>query len=159
TQLQALEPPHQAKSPDRLHDLLLRLGELTLREIAARVEPPSGSAEAAARAWTSELVAERRVITVAIAGEERVAAAEDAGKLRDALGVALPLGLPQALLAPAPHALRELVARYARTHGPFHAADVARRYGTGEAPIETALAELAATDRVVEGEFRPGGAG
>jgi len=158
-QLQGLEPPQKARSLDRLHDLLLRLGDLTLLEMAARLEPPEGSAVAAARTWTNALLAERRVIAVAIAGEERFAAVEDAGKLRDALGVALPLGLPQALLAPAPHALREVVARYARTHGPFRAAEVARRYGMGEAPIESALVELQAADRVVEGEFRPGGAG
>jgi ATP-dependent Lhr-like helicase len=159
TQLQAQEPPHQARSPDRLHDLLLRLGDLTLGEIAARLEPPSGTAEAAASAWTSALQAERRIIAVTVAGEERFAAVEDAARLRDALGVALPRGLPQVLLAEAPHALRELVARYARTHGPFRAADVARRYGTGEAPVEATLAELLAAERVVEGEFRPGGAG
>ncbi len=159
-QLQALEPPHQARNADRFHDMLLRLGDLTPPEAVARIEPPPGrSAEMTAREWLDELQRERRVVRLVIGGEERFAAVEDAARLRDALGVALPLGLPQALLAHAPHALRELVARYARTHGPFRASDVARRYGMGEGPITSALLELQAGERVLEGEFRPGGSG
>jgi ATP-dependent Lhr-like helicase len=157
-QLQAFTPPHQARNPDRLHDLLLRVGDLSLTEAAARIEAPAArAAEAAAQEWLDALVRERRAIRVAIAGEERFAAVEDAARLRDALGIALPLGLPQALLAHAPHALREIVARYARTHGPFLAADVAHRYGTGESSILAALVELQNEGRVLEGEFRPGG--
>ncbi len=159
-QLQALEPAHQARSADRLHDLLLRIGDLTGPEVAARTEaPPGRSPEGAAREWLDELVRERRAVRVAVAGEERFAAVEDAAKLRDALGVALPLGLPQALLVPVPGALREIVARHARTHGPFRPADVARRYGTGEATVTSALRELQTDGRVLEGEFRPGGSG
>ena len=160
TQLQALEPPHQARNPDRLHDLLLRVGDLSLAEAAARTAPPPGrSGEGAAREWLDELLRDRRAVRVMVAGEERFVAVEDAGKLRDALGVALPLGLPQALLGPVQRALRELVARYARTHGPFRAGDPARRYGIGEAPIIAALLELQSQGRVLEGEFRPGGTG
>ena len=157
-QLQALVPPYRARNPDRLHDLLLRLGDLTLAESAARVEGPSGrSAESVAREWLEGLERERRAIRVVIAGEERFAAVEDAARLRDALGVALPLGLPQGLLGPVAGALRELVARYARTHGPFLTADAARRFGTGDAPVAVALVELRSEGRVLEGEFRPGG--
>jgi ATP-dependent Lhr-like helicase len=152
--LQALTPAQQVKSADRLHDLLLRLGDLTPDELAARVEPP-----AAAAALVETLVRERRLIQVLIAGEPRLAAAEDAGRLRDALGVATPPGLPQAFLEPVAGALAQIVARYARTHGPFHAADVAQRYGTSPQAIEGALEELAAAERVLQGEFRPGASG
>jgi len=159
--LLGLSPNQRLKSPDRLHDLLLRMGDLTLDEIAARVQAsePGGDPLAQAREWLDALVAERRVIRVSLAGEERFAAAEDAARLRDGLGVQPPRGLPLAFLEPGPHALRDLVARYARTHGPFPSADVARRLGCGTAPVETTLRELLAEGRVVEGEFRPGGTG
>jgi ATP-dependent Lhr-like helicase len=160
TALQCLDASRQATSAERLHDLLLRLGDLTRDEVEARVRPrPDGDASAAASAWLAELERERRAIRVPVAGEERWAAAEDAGRLRDALGIAPPPGLPAAFLERQPHALREVVARYARTHGPFTATDVARRYATGEAPLLAALAELRVDGRVLEGEFRPGGHG
>ena len=53
--------------------------------------------------WIDELMlAEKRAIEIAIAGETRVAAAEDAARYRDALGCALPLGLPAAFTEPVP---------------------------------------------------------
>jgi ATP-dependent Lhr-like helicase len=160
TTLQSLDPARQATSPARLHDLLLRLGDLSREEATARVRPlPDGDAAAAAAAWLAALERERRAIRVHVAGEERWAAAEDAGRLRDALGVALPPGLPGAFLERQLHALREVVARYARTHGPFLAIEIARRYATGEAAVLAALVELQADGRVLEGEFRPGGHG
>ncbi len=159
-QLQALEGAQRATSPDRLHDLFLRLGDLSFEELAARVDTGgSAASEDRAREWLDVLVRERRAIAVAIAGEPRFAAAEDAGRLRDALGVAPPPGLPGAFLERSPHALREIVARFARTHGPFTSADVARRYGMGDSAILAALRELTNDGRVLEGEFRPGGAG
>ena len=158
--LQCLDDARRATGPDRLHDLLLRLGDLTLDEISARVRPgPEGEAGATARDWLDVLLRERRAIEVVVAGEERLAAAEDAGRLRDALGVAPPPGLPEAFVEPVPAALREVVARYARTHGPFGVAEVARRYGLGEAAIVGVLADLQQEGRVLEGEFRPGGSG
>ena len=38
-QLQALDPDYQARHTDGLHDLLLRLGDLSLEEIQARIAP------------------------------------------------------------------------------------------------------------------------
>jgi ATP-dependent Lhr-like helicase len=154
--LQGLHEGRGARSADRVHDLLLRLGASSLAELAVRVEPPG---EAVARGLVAALEAERRVMRVSIAGEERIAAAEDAGRLRDALGVALPRGLPEAFLGPAPEALQELLLRFARTHGPFRTADPARRFGIGEAVALSILRALAASGRIVEGEFRPGGSG
>ena len=158
--LQGLDAGHQATSPERLHDLLLRLGDLTAAEVAARVRAlPDGDALAAGEAWLGTLERERRAIRIHVAGEERWAAAEDAGRLRDALGAAPPPGLPAAFLERQPRAFRDVVSRYARTHGPFTPADVARRYATGEAPVVVALGELAGDGRVLEGQFRPGGQG
>jgi ATP-dependent Lhr-like helicase len=151
---------HRASGPDRVHDLLQRLGDLREDEVAARVDPGEGDdAAVRARAWLAELVRERRAIEVRVAGEPRFAAAEDAGRLRDGLGVPPPRGLPDAFLEPAPHALRELVSRYARTHGPFTARDAAQRFGTGESAVAAALLELQGEGRVLEGGFRPGGRG
>ena len=150
--LQALDEPHRARSADRVHELLLRIGDLTPDELRARVGAPTD-------AWVEELMRDRRIIRVRLAGDERFAAAEDAGRLRDAFGVPSPPGLPQAFLEPAPLALRDVVSRYARTHGPFTAEEVARRYAVGESAIEGALEELSQSGRVVEGAFRPRGGG
>jgi ATP-dependent Lhr-like helicase len=159
---QCLDDRRRAHGADALHDLLVRLGDLTQEEVAARIAPPKGEdarPAALATAWTAALRQERRAIVVTLAGEERLAAAEDAGKLRDAFGVPSPPGLPQAFLQPVPDALADVVGRYARTHGPFTAADVARRYSIAEERVEEALARLAEAGRVLEGEFRPGGIG
>jgi ATP-dependent Lhr-like helicase len=157
--LQCLGEGRGARGADGLHDLLLRLGDLTLDEAAARVEPgPRGDAPAVAREWLDELLRERRAISVRVAGEDRFAAAEDAGRLRDALGVPPPRGLPAPFLEPEPRALVELASRYARTHGPFTVAELAERYGLGAAALLGALGALRDEGRVLEGEFRPGGA-
>jgi ATP-dependent Lhr-like helicase len=151
--LQGLDETHRARSADRLHELLLRIGDLTPDELRARVIAVE------ADAWISELLRDRRIIQVRLAGDERFAAAEDAGRLRDAFGIPPPAGLPQAFLEPVPHALRDVVSRYARTHAPFASAEVARRFAIGESAIEAALDELVQSGRVVEGAFRPGGGG
>ncbi|HET9967529.1 MAG TPA: DEAD/DEAH box helicase, partial [Streptosporangiaceae bacterium] len=107
----------------------------------------------AAHDWLGELSAARRIIAVRIAGQPMWAAIEDAGRLRDALGVPLPVGVPEAFTEPVADPLGDLVARYARTHGPFSADAMARRYGLGVAVVTLALRRLAASGRVVEGEF------
>src|SRR6202040_3262436 len=99
----------------------------------------------------------RRIIQVRIAGQPMWAAIEDAGRLRDALGVPLPVGVPEAFTEPVADPLGDLVARYARTHGPFAADAVAQRYGLGVAVVTLALRRLLAGGRVVEGEFLPTG--
>ena len=103
--------------------------------------------------WLAGLASARRVIEVRVAGQQMWAAIEDAGRLRDALGVALPVGIPEAFTEPLPDPLGDLVARWARTHGPFTAADVASRYGLGVAVVAMTLRRLAADGRVAEGEF------
>jgi ATP-dependent Lhr-like helicase len=149
TQLQQLDESHQAKTVDGVHDLLLRCGDLTLEEIDAR-----SRIDAAA-----DLIRSRRAINVTIVGESRVIPIEYAGRYRDALGVPLPTGLPEAMLEPSPHAAQDLARRYARTHGPFTTAEFAARYGLGRATAETLLKDLAGSGRLLEGEFRPGGSG
>ena len=151
--LQRLEGRH-VRHADGLHDLLLSLGDLSEEEIRARTETP----EEAPR-WLEELVRERRVIPVRIAGEARFAAAEDAGRLRDALGIVPPPGLPDAFLEPAAErrARHDLVSRYARTHGPFRLEDAAARWGLPVGVGAPRARRLAERGRVIEGDFLPGG--
>ncbi len=148
--LQRLAEDRQARDVEGVADLLRQLGPLRTEEVIAR----GGTAP-----WLADLEAERRAIQVRIAGTEHWAGIEDAGRLQDALGVALPVGVPVAFTEPVADPLGDLVARYARTHGPFHLADLAARFGLGIAVAKAALARLAAAGRVVEGEFRPGGVG
>src|SRR5581483_10659076 len=66
-------------TPDRLHDLLRRRGDLRANEYAIEI--------------AEFLVNDRRAALVRIAGEERLIPAEDAGRYRDALGAMPPSGL------------------------------------------------------------------
>ncbi|MFT4234852.1 MAG: DEAD/DEAH box helicase, partial [Microbacterium sp.] len=100
-------------------------------ERAGAASEQSGSA--GAQAHLDALVAARRAIRVQIAGAERFAAIEDAGRLRDGLGTALPVGIPVAFTEPVADPLGDLVSRYARTHGPFTTDAVATRFGIGAA--------------------------
>ncbi|MGC4095182.1 MAG: helicase-related protein [Polyangiaceae bacterium] len=137
---------------DQVHDLLLSLGDQTEAEILVRAVDADQT-----RGFVKELLRARRIAEAQIAGETRLFAAEDAGKLRDALGVMPPAGLPSAFLEAHPNALVEVVARYARTHVPFGGDAPARRYGLGRNVVEVALATLERAGRVVRGEFLPGG--
>jgi ATP-dependent Lhr-like helicase len=119
---------------------------------------PHATAEDA-RILLDTLTAARRALKVGIAGEERWVVIEDAGRLRDALGVPLPPGIPEAFTESVRDPLGDLVSRYARTHGPFTTADVAARFGFGTAIALGALRRLADARRLVEGEFRPHGSG
>ena len=152
-EVQLLPERLHARTADAIHDLLLRLGDLTLPELQAR--SIAGLVDTAMPA----LLGERRVLLVRISGEERAIAVEDAARYRDALGTPLPMGLPESLLEPVADAVAELVRRYARTHGPFTAVEAAQRFGLGPGVVVAALQRLAQSGRVVEGEFRPGGHG
>jgi ATP-dependent Lhr-like helicase len=152
-ELQRLGEGRGARSPDHLHDLLRTLGDLTEDEIEGRVEA------GVAGTFVEQLVADGRAIRIRIGGEERLVAIEDAARLRDALGISLPIGLPGAFTGETDRPLEGLVRRYARTHGPFVAAEAAARLGASVERVQAALAALEASDAVVRGEFRPGGTG
>ncbi len=149
-ELQCLTDGRRARSADELHDVLRRVGDLSAAEVDLRCETPAAS-------WLDTLVHERRAIVVSVADEARYIAAEDASRYRDALGCSLPVGLPMAFTDPVPRPLEELFGRYARTHGPFVSADVARRFGLSIERVAGGLAALEADERLVIGEFRPDG--
>ncbi|HET7137267.1 MAG TPA: DEAD/DEAH box helicase, partial [Gaiellaceae bacterium] len=127
-------------SPDALHDQLRLRGDLRAGEYDAPLAEP--------------LLAERRAVLVRIAGEERLIAAEDAGRYRDALGAMPPSGLPDVFLEGGPESLRQLVLRFARGRGPFTSAEASSRFGRD---VSGVLAELEREELLVRGELRPGG--
>src|SRR5579884_169036 len=147
-ELQRLADDRRATSVDGAHDLLRRLGDLSpdeLRRRCAGLDP------------VDELVSSRRAVRVRVAGEERLIAAEDAGRYRDALGVSPPAGLPDAFLEPVDDALGQLIRRYARTHGPFLPGEPAARFGLPVGVVEAVLGQQAGV--ITRGGFRPGGTG
>ncbi len=133
----------EARNADELHDLLRRRGHLREGEF----EP----------AYAETLLRERRAIRIRVAGDEVLAAAEDAGRYRDALGAMPPGGLPEAFLERAQEPLPSLLLRFARTHGPFTTAEAAERFGLEPARAEEELKRLEREDKLVRGELRPGG--
>lgn len=149
--VQMIEEPQRVRSADGLHDLLLRLGDLSREELARRVASP------AVLASLDRLLRGGRVIEVKIVNERRLLAVEDAARYRDALDVTLPGGIAAALLAPVGEPVLELVRRFARTHGPFTLPDVMKRFGLSKPSAEVALHHLTLSGRVMEGGFRPGG--
>ncbi len=150
-QLQSTADGYKVRSVDGVHDLLLRLGDLTRAELAAR------STGLDVDATVERLLRARRALELKVGGERRVIAVEDAARLRDALGVPLPPGLPGAFLEAVPESMLDVVRRYARTHGPFTTPDVVKRYGLPKESVEAVLQRLVGTGRVAEGGFRPGG--
>jgi ATP-dependent helicase Lhr and Lhr-like helicase len=151
SRLQCLDPEYRARHADGLHDLLLKLGDLSQREIEARGASPEIAA------LTRELVDSHRAIPLRIAGESRYVPVEYAALYRDAFGAILPADLPAALLAPAPDPVHEILRRYAKTHGPFTAAEAATRFGLEPTAVDSALQSLHSAGKLLEGEFRPSG--
>jgi ATP-dependent Lhr-like helicase len=151
--LQWLTEDRQAESLDAVHDLLRRLGDLSTAEVGARV----AGGEAAAGGWLKELAAGRRAVRVRMAGDERWIAIEDVARYRDGVGAAPPVGIPEAFLAPATAALDGLLARWARTHGPFLSEAPAERWGLPAGVVGDALERLLAAGTLIRGEFRPDG--
>ena len=131
------------RNADELHDSLRRAAGL------GKAEHDPGFAET--------LLRERRAIRVRVAGGELLVAAEDAGLVRDALGAMPPGGLPEAFLEPVEDAAATLLARFARSHGPFTTGEVATRYGLDPDDVERELTGLERAERLVRGELRPGG--
>jgi ATP-dependent Lhr-like helicase len=150
-QLRRLDAP-PVRTLDGLHDLLLRFGDLTLAEIGSYVREEGP-------ALVDEIVRRRRAISVQIGGSARLVPVEYAARYRDALGVPLPQGLPEALLERVPEAELELARRFARTHIPFTTRQFAERYALGHFTAASILKEVAGRGKLLEGEFVPGGSG
>ena len=157
-ELQATDPERRVRHADAAHDLLRRIGDLSEGELVARADVGAGAGAGEVASWLRALVATHQAARVRVAGDQRWIAAEDLARYRDALGVQPPAGTPLALLEPAPDPLPNLVARWARTHGPFAVERVAARFGLARGQVEPVLRALAGQGRLVEGHFRVGAA-
>jgi ATP-dependent Lhr-like helicase len=146
-QLQHLSTDRIARDAEAVADLLRLLGPLTTEEVAAR----AGGADVGG--WLEGLVAAKRALAVSFAGQRWWVAVEDIGRLRDGVGVAVPVGVPASFTEAVNDPLGELLGRYARTHAPFTTADVAARFGLGLRVAADVLGRLAADGRLVRGEF------
>ena len=152
-ELQRLTDNRRARHFDGVHDLLRDLGPLSTDDIEVRTERLD------AHEAVTHLVDSRRVVEVIVKGRSRWAAVEDIARLRDGLGIQPPQGVPHVFLEPVADPLGDVVGRYARTHGPFMASEVAESLGLPIGVVETALSRLEQDGRVVHGAFRPGGQG
>jgi ATP-dependent Lhr-like helicase len=150
-QLQGLLETQRVRSADGIHDLLLRIGDLSREELLRRLADPELAGQ------LERLLRARRLLEIKIAGEKRLIAIEDAARYRDALGIPLPPGIAAALLHPVAAPVLELIRRYARTHGPFTLREVTARFALDAPQVEGALNTLLLDGRIVEGGFRPGG--
>ena len=153
-ELQRLAPERKIKSADQLHDVLRDLGPLTAAQIAARALDPDDAPR-----WRDELASSHRAVEVTVGGEAAFTAIEDVARLRDALGISPPRGVPLPFLDPVADPLGDVVARYARTHGPFDDADAAAALGLPASAVEEVLRRLEAEGRVAPGAYRPHGDG
>ena len=160
-EFQGLAPDRRARHEDDLYDLLRRTGGLTRQEIEERAPEDAGD-------WLAHLARQKRAVEIdggaspdsAVAdesGRKMWVAAEDAVHYRDGLDAALPEDLPEELLVSRPEPLESLVRRYARSRGPFTAADAAARFGLPRGAIGPLLASLEEAGRLVRGEFRSEG--
>ncbi len=146
-QLQHLSSDRVARDAEAIADLLRLLGPLTAGEVAAR----AGGADVSG--WLESLLTAKRVLVVTFAGRSWWVAVEDIGRLRDGVGVAVPVGVPATFTAAVTDPLGELLGRYARTHAPFTTADVAARFGLGLRVTADVLGRLASDGQLVRGEF------
>ncbi|GKW01373.1 ATP-dependent helicase [Pectobacterium carotovorum subsp. carotovorum] len=149
-ELQRLAAGYRVRGKEGVADLLRELGPLCTQDIAARLDNEPGEATAFLRSLEDE----QRVIRVRIAAQEHWASIEDAGRLRDALGVVLPDRLPAAFLETTVEPLRGLLARFARTRGPFTTGDAASAFGLGASVAGSALQQIAEQGKLLSGRFR-----
>lgn len=149
-QLQHLSPDRAARDAEAVADLLRLLGPLTEDEVAARSETADG---VNIGGWLEGLRAARRALTVSFAERTWWVAIEDVGRLRDAVGVAVPLGVPATFTEQVADPLGELLGRYARTRTPFTTADAAARFGLGLRVTADVLNRMAGDGRLVRGDF------
>jgi ATP-dependent Lhr-like helicase len=150
-ELQYLTDARRANGADAIHDMLRNLGPLGRDDVMVR----SGGDTIGDLAL---LLSERRIVEVTLKGEPHFVAVEDVGRLRDALGVQPPPGVPAVFLEPVPDPLGDVVGRYARTHTPFTISQAAAALQLPTAVVDNLLRSLESTGRVVRGAFLTGGA-
>ena len=149
-QLQHLSADRAARDAEGVADLLRLLGPLTVDEVADRAGVSDGTS---INGWLEGLLAARRALTVSFADRIWWVAVEDIGRLRDGVGVAVPVGVPASFTEEVADPLGELLGRYARTRTPFTTAEAAARFGLGLRVTTDVLGRLAGDGRLVRGDF------
>jgi ATP-dependent Lhr-like helicase len=122
------------RNADQLHDQLRLRGDLCEGEYD--------------EGFAQTLLRERRALLVRFAGDQRLIAAEDAGRYRDALGVMPPGGLPEVFLEGGPESLEQLVLRYARGRGPFTTAQANESFGRD---VQSLLQQFERQEKLLRG--------
>ncbi|MCW2811238.1 MAG: putative ATP-dependent helicase [Friedmanniella sp.] len=146
--LQALSEERRVGTVEQLYDLVRTAGPFRRSELE-----PRSVAELDVGSGLEQLVLDRRVVEVRIAGQDMVAVAEDVPRLRDGLGVPVPPGVAATFAEAATNPIHDLVLRWARTHGPFVSLTVARRYGLGRSVVDAVCDTLVASGTLVAGSF------
>ncbi|TGD86900.1 ATP-dependent helicase [Mycolicibacterium sp. CH28] len=146
-QLQHLSEDRKARDAEGVADLLRLLGPLTEAEIAER------STAVDVGGWLAGLHATKRALPLSYAGQSWWAGIEDIGRLRDAVGVAVPVGVPASFTEAVADPLGELLGRFARTRGPFTTTEAAARFGLGLRVAADVLGRMALDGKLVRGEF------
>jgi ATP-dependent Lhr-like helicase len=146
--LQSLSEERRARTVEQVFDLLRTAGPFTAAEVAHRSSPELDAALA-----LDMLVEDRRVVEVRIAGQAMLAVIEDVPRLRDGLGIPVPPGVAASFSDTAEHPIDDLVLRWARSHGPFVASTIARRYGLGQSVVDAACETLVRPGTLVSGSF------
>lgn len=149
--LQCLAPDARARDAEGIARLLRVLGPLDEEQLRLRAVD-----DALVRPALDELCAQKRAFPFAGPQGRRWAAAADARVLHDAIGAEAPAWALADALEPAQQQERPLdllVARFARTHGPFSAAAAARALGAGAAVAAESLARLGAQGKLVQAAF------
>lgn len=182
--LQRTGERYRASGVEGAADLLRQLGPLSAGELAERLRPESAdpelvppdrseehraaeppASEEYARKLAEQLVHARRAYTFEGPGTPEsgpqlyYAAAEDAARLRDGLGIMPAAALPLAFLEPVAEPLEDLVSRFARTNIPFGVHEAAAHFSRltplGTGVLLPVLLRLQRQRRVTSGEFLP----
>jgi ATP-dependent Lhr-like helicase len=146
-QLQHLSEDRKARDAEGVADLLRLLGPLTEDEIVERCTASDVSG------WLDGLHAAKRALPLTYAGQSWWVGIEDIGRLRDAVGVAVPVGVPMSFTEAVADPVGELMGRFARTRGPFTTAEAAARFGLGLRIAADVLGRMAVDGKLIRGEF------
>ncbi len=135
-QLQHLAGGTQARSPEELSELLIRLGDLTDEELLSRCKGDG-------RAMAAKLEADGRALRLEFPGGPRWISVEDEPLYREQNH------MRRAVM---------LASRFVRNHGPISLSALASRYGFSDEELRAVAGALESDGTVVRGAFLPTGA-
>ncbi|MCS4490040.1 ATP-dependent helicase [Corynebacterium sp. ES2775-CONJ] len=145
-QLRRISTDRQARNPEEFIDALRILGPIA--DLNEHISFDTS---------TAELLKQfpNRIMQVRINGLDHLAQVADAAVLRDGLGVPVPRGVG-AQIEPVTDALDQLVARWARTRGPFVLSDLQNAFGLAASVAFASLEKLMESKAIIAGHYRKG---